>query len=100
MYYINKNRLIKTFIDLVKIPSPSWEEKDVIDYIIGYLNKIEVPYKKFKCNDSYNLLISIEGNSHIPWILFSAHTDTVVPCENVTPVISVDRITSDGSTIL
>ncbi len=100
MYTINREGLISLFTDLVKIPSPSWHEQKVIEYIENYFMKGGIKTKRFKCKDSFNLLATIPGKSQKPAILFSAHTDTVVPCENVNPVITDKRISSDGTTIL
>ena len=33
-------------------------------------------------------------------IIFSAHTDTVTPCDQITPIIHGNRISSDGTSIL
>ena len=96
----NKERLINYFMDLVKIPSPSWKEDGVLDYIINTVNGYKADVNKIKCGDSYNLLIRLNGNiTKIP-VLFSAHMDTVLPCENVNPVLTKNKITSDGTTIL
>ena len=99
---INRERLVEYFINLVKISSPSWKEEKVIEYIINVVNKYKngVEIKKYKCGESYNLLIRLSGNSGTMPVLFSAHMDTVIPCENVTPVISETKIISDGTTIL
>jgi len=100
MYKINEKRLIKTFTDLVKISSPSWKEKEVMDYIIKRLKALNIGYKKYKCDESFNLLAGVKGNSHRESILLSAHMDTVVPCENIKPLIDGKKIKSDGNTIL
>ena len=100
MYTVNKNRIIKTFTDLAKISSPSWQEHKVIEYLVNKLNKLHIPYKKYKCKDSFNLLISFPGNKKKTPILFSAHMDTVTPCDGVKPIVTDTKITSDGTTIL
>ncbi|MDY6932602.1 MAG: M20/M25/M40 family metallo-hydrolase [Spirochaetota bacterium] len=101
MYEVNWERLIKRFVDLVKIPSPSWDEGGVISYIIDVLEDLGIYYEKHKCNDSYNLLARLDGkdNMGLP-ILFVCHMDTVTPCENVKPIITATKISSDGTTIL
>ena len=99
-YKINKERLIKTFTDLVRIPSPSWGEHRVIDYIAARLEKSGAHCKKIKCEDSFNLYVSVKGNRIGKPVLFSAHTDTVNPCFNVTPSVTKTRISSAGDTIL
>ena len=49
MFGVNRKRLITSFVNLVKIPSPSWQEQKVVDYIIRKLKEIGVQYKKYKC---------------------------------------------------
>ncbi len=100
MYEINKKRLINTFTELVRIPSPSWHEKEVIEYITGYLKMLKIRYRKLKCGNSYNIYASTSGGGKGKTVLFSAHMDTVVPCENVEPLITDKRISSNGKTIL
>ena len=100
MIKINKKRLIKTFLDLVKIPSPSWHEKEVIQYIDSRLKKLNIKTKKTKCGTSYNLLARISGNPNFESIILSAHTDTVMPCNRVKPIIKNGIIYSEGKTIL
>jgi tripeptide aminopeptidase len=100
MFDINKKHLVKTFSELAKISSPSWKEDGVRDYIMRSLKSISVRLKKFSCGDSYNLLISMDGDKKRKPILFSAHMDTVTPCDRVTPVITDKKISSDGTTIL
>ena len=97
---INKERLINYFLDLVKISSPSWKEHGVLDYIVNIMSGYKADVKKYKCGDSYNLLIRLSGNTPKTPVLFSAHTDTVIPCESVKPILTKTKITSDGTTIL
>ena len=35
---MNKERLVNTFLDLVRIPSPSRNERRVADYILNFCN--------------------------------------------------------------
>ena len=100
MFRVNRKRLITTFVNLVKIPSPSWQEKKVIDYIIRKLKGIGVQYKKYKCGESYNILVRINGDKSRHPILFSCHMDTVIPCEYIKPIVTEVKISSDGNTIL
>ena len=100
MYKINKKRLVKTFVDLAKIPSPSWKEAAVADYIIEKLKPLKADCKLYPCGGSHNLLARIEGDKSRKPLLFSCHMDTVTPCENVVPVVTDTKITSDGTTIL
>ncbi|MBN1531900.1 MAG: M20/M25/M40 family metallo-hydrolase [Spirochaetes bacterium] len=100
MYRINRTRLINTFLDLVKIPSPSWDEDRVLHYISRRLKKLGIRHRALRCGDSHNLLVSLKGTLKCPCILFSAHMDTVTPCDRVVPVVTHTKITSNGTTIL
>lgn len=100
MYNINQKRLIDTFLDCVKIPSPSWKEDKIIEYIIKACEKLKIPTKKIPCGNSYNLLARLEGDPKRTPILLCCHTDTVHPCEKITPVIKNGRIYSDGTSVL
>lgn len=100
MMEINRERLISTFIDLVEIPSPSWNEERVIEYITKRLKSVNAEIKKFPCENSFNILARFKGNPDKKSILLSAHMDTVVPCDKIRPIIEKDKIKSDGTSIL
>ncbi len=91
---INRERLVKTFCDLVTIDSPSGEETAVADELIQRLTGLGVSVAR----DDYGNLIGGAGEgSHI---MLSAHMDTVEPGRGVSPSVEGDRIVSDGTTIL
>jgi len=91
---MNKS-LVKTFIDLVKIDSPSGEEKNVSDYVLYRLKK-NVKYVK---KDQYgNIFARIPGKGDP--IFLSGHLDTVEPGRNIKPVIKNECLYSSGNTIL
>ena len=99
-----ESEIVKTFIDLARIPSPSLSERDAMNYIRNYLKKINVPFrednagKKLKGN-SGNLIARI-GKGR-PAIMFVAHVDTVEDGKKaVKPIILNGIIRSDGTTIL
>lgn len=95
MISINEQRLIKTFLDLVKIDSPSGEEQEISKDIIKRLRVLGLGYKK----DSFgNILTGLKGQGKS--ILYLAHLDTVEPGRDVKPVIKNNIIRSDGSTVL
>ena len=103
---INKERLIKTFLELVRISSPSGEEKEVSEYIIKELECCGFKLSSDNAGSESggncdNLLASWMGpNCSGETLVFCCHMDCVVPCDNVTPVIKEDIITTDGSTVL
>lgn len=100
MYEINKEKLVKTFVELVEISSPSWHEKKVMDYVIKRFKALGGVCTTHKCGESHNLLIKISGDSKRNPILLSGHMDTVIPCENVKAVVTDTKISSDGKTVL
>ncbi len=73
----SKYSLIKTFIDLAEIPSPSLKEDKVADKIIEILKNINVKAQK----DSYGNVIArlaySKGYENVPSLLLSAHMDVV-----------------------
>jgi tripeptide aminopeptidase len=92
---LSKKEILHTFLDLVKIDSPSGEEQKVGDYIIKYLKKIKV--KAWR--DSYgNVIAKIPGYGQP--LLLNSHMDTVEPGQGVKPIIRGGVIKSDGKTVL
>ena len=100
MQQVNTRRVIDTFLELVKIPSPSWKEDNVIRYIEKKASEFGYASERSACRDSWNLLVRIPGDESMKPLLFAAHTDTVTPCEKVVPVETGTKITSDGTSIL
>lgn len=92
---INKNRLITTFMNLVKIDSPSGEEKAVAEEVA---RKLQVLGGKVEFDNFGNVIAKFKGRGEP--IMLSAHLDTVEPGRNIKPIINNDRIISDGTTIL
>lgn len=91
---IDRDRLVSTFTDLVRIDSPSGEEAAVADDLTGRLSSLGFTVSR----DAYgNLIASEPGDSPI---LLSAHMDTVEPGRGVNPIIDGDVIHTDGSTVL
>lgn len=97
-------RVVKTFIDLASISSPSKHEDQVRDYIVQKLqayglNVIEDDTATKIQGTSGNLICTIEGKQDLH-ILFDAHMDTVDPCEKVTVVQDGNYLRSDGTSVL
>lgn len=52
-------------------------------------------------SDTGNIIAFLPGKlENAPSIMFSAHMDTVTPCEVINPVVNSDRISTDGTSIL
>lgn len=92
---IEKNKILRTFLELVKIDSPSGNEKNVSLYIEEKLKKLNIQY----VIDNYgNVIANAPGRGDA--MLLSAHMDTVEPCHNICAKVKGDIITSAGDTIL
>ena len=92
------NRVIKTFLDLVKINSTSRNEAAVRDFLRAKIKRLGLRPAVDKKGNMHLTLNGALANG--PVILFNAHMDTVVPGNNIKPRIWRDRIISDGSTVL
>ena len=91
---IDRDRLVRTFTDLVRIDSPSGEEAAIADALTGRLTNLGFTVSR----DAYgNVIASESGDSPL---LLSAHMDTVEPGRGVNPLIDGDVIHTDGSTVL
>ena len=92
---IDRDRLVKTFCDLVRIDSPSGEEEAITAELTMRLKGLGFETEL----DSYGNLIAKKGEGENP-LLLSAHMDTVEPGRGIKPTVDGDRIDSDGTTIL
>lgn len=100
-FQIQQQRLIETFVELIKINSPSFSEKTVCNYITNLLQKCRCDTSIQDYGKSINLYGFKEGiNKDIPTIILSAHMDTVQPTEGLTYRIDEEKIKSTGNTIL
>ena len=91
---IDKERLVNSFCDLVRIDSPSDEEEEVAQHLAARLTNLGLMVER----DAHGNLIATEPGE-LP-LLLSAHMDTVEPGRGIIPVIKGDRIVSQGNTIL
>ncbi|MBI2415677.1 MAG: M20/M25/M40 family metallo-hydrolase [Candidatus Kerfeldbacteria bacterium] len=93
-------RLLKNFLRLVKISSPSGSEAVIRKVMITQLRQLGV---KITVDHAGNVIGRLAGYGQLksaPPYLLSAHLDTVQPCSKVKPVVRGSVIMSDGSTIL
>ena len=91
---INRDRLVKTFCELVRIDSPSGEEESVAAELQRRLQALGLTAMR----DDYGNLIAGDGGRDP--LLLSAHMDTVEPGRGIRPHVDGDRIFSDGTTVL
>ena len=91
---IDRDRLVKTFTDLVRIDSPSGEEAAIADVLTDRLTNLGFTVSR----DAYGNVIAGEPGDDP--VLLSAHMDTVEPGRGVNPILDGDIIHTDGSTVL
>ncbi len=103
---INRQRLAETFMNLVRIDSPSREEEAVARWI-------KRDFEAFKgCSAHFddsmeatgsqcgNLLIHVDGDIDAPALFFNAHMDTVEPGRGIIPQFDGSVFRTDGTTVL
>ena len=91
---LDRDRLVTTFCDIVRIDSPSGEEEEVAQDLARRLAALGFTIAR----DAHgNLLASEEGSDPL---MLSAHMDTVEPGRGINPRIVGDEVHTDGSTIL
>ncbi|MEN6372682.1 MAG: M20/M25/M40 family metallo-hydrolase [Armatimonadota bacterium] len=103
---INQERLVSTFLDLVKIDSLSKNERKVADYLrpkleaLGFEVKEDDAGSKINGNSGNLIATKIGGLEKGPRLFFSAHMDTVESNAGFEPIITDGVIHTDGNTIL
>lgn len=92
---VNQKRLVNTFLELVKIDSPSGYEKPMADEMEKRLKALGGNVYR---DEHDNLYAKFKGSGE-PF-LFNCHLDTVEPGRNIQPKVENDRIVSNGKTIV
>lgn len=103
---IRRERLKGLLLELVRISSLSRREREVALRLVEELKalgaEVEIDAAGEKVGgDVGNVIARIRGTvPAAPPLLLSAHMDTVVPGENVKPIVEGDVVRTDGSTVL
>src|SRR5436190_18279728 len=92
---INHDRLLATFLDLVRIDNPSGGEAIIAAHIRGLLEALGLVVEE---DAVHNLLARVPGDG-AP-LLLNAHMDSVAPCRGVRPVVAEGVVRSSGDTVL
>lgn len=106
MSKVNKERLVNEFIELVQVNSETKHEEEISKVLQEKLKALgldvyEDNSQQATGHGSGNLICTLKGNKPgVDPIYFTAHMDTVVPGQNIKPVIKDGIIRSDGTTIL
>lgn len=102
---INKDRVINTFFEYIKIDSETLNEGEMAQKLIEDMRALGMEVwtdnagEKIGSNGN-NVYGYLKGDLNLEPLLFSAHMDTVKPGINIEPVIKNDTIYSSGNTIL
>ena len=103
---INRERLLNTFVHLVSIDSPSYQERAMCDELKSRLLTLGLDLEEddtaeLTGSNSGNLIAKLPGTVDIPPILFCCHMDTVSPALGKRAIVHEDgSITSAGDTVL
>ena len=98
------HRIVNEFIELVKISSPSKNERAMADVLKKKL--VDLGFEVYEDNTGEkiggtagNIIAKLKGTIGRPLIL-SSHMDRVSGGDGICPIITDDKIVSDGNTIL
>ena len=103
---INRQCLEADLLDMIRISSPSKREGQMAKRLRATLEGLGVAVEEDDAGrrvggEVGNLLAKFPGTApNAPPLLLCAHMDTVVPCENVKPVVAGDVVKTDGTTVL
>lgn len=101
---INKQRMLKNFLEFVQIDSETRDEFNFMKHLVAYLESLGLSCYTdnagSKCDSNgSNIYVTIPGNDKDP-ILLSAHLDTVKPGLGIIPEVKGDIVVSKSDTIL
>ncbi|HET6497758.1 MAG TPA: M20/M25/M40 family metallo-hydrolase [Coriobacteriia bacterium] len=100
------DRLLESFLDLVRIDSPAGSEAALAAHCAHLLESLgcEVRFDDTTAvtgSDTGNLIAELAGTAPgAPTLLLSAHLDCVEPCRGVEPVVRDGVVRSAGDTVL
>ncbi len=102
---INKERLLSTFMEYVKISSESMNEGDMSKRLVKDLKSLGFDAYEDNAGEKVgstgnNVYAFIPGEIEKEPLLFSAHMDTVKPGVGIIPIIQDGYVKSQGNTIL
>ncbi|MEG0296388.1 MAG: M20/M25/M40 family metallo-hydrolase [Clostridium sp.] len=102
---INKERVLKRFLDYVQIDSESKQEKAFAERLVNDLRSIGLEVYQDSAHESIggstgNVIGRLKGNNDSEALLFSCHMDTVTPGKGIKPIVENGVIKTDGTTIL
>lgn len=102
MEQVKRDRLIELFLELAKIEALSMQEAPVNQYIQTFLKQLNLSVSEDDAGrssggNSGNLLVSVGNGGNF---VVLSHMDTARSTKDLKPIVTSDKITSDGTTIL
>ncbi len=103
MSVLSSEQVLTTFLEMVRINSPSGDEGAMREYLIGRLNALDIPST---VDAGGNLIADIPKHQcdHDSILVLSGHMDVVPPCQDIQPVVTGEGeervIASDNTTVL
>ena len=97
---IQKERLLQTFLTLLKINSYYPDEEEVMQVLRAKLTRVGMTFSE---DQARNLLGTWAGTGNMietEPVLLCAHVDTVRPTIGMEPIVRDGRVWSDGSSVL
>ncbi len=93
------------FLELVAVPSPSGEEREVADRVLGYLGDLGVAADEDDTGPRLgstmgNIYASLEPTTEGEPLFLCAHLDTVPPSDEIEPVVEEGIVRNRRDTIL
>ena len=97
---VDPERVLSTFLELVRIDSPSGHEQAIAERLLTLLQTLGVDAEIDATGNVVGRRAGNGAHADAAPLLFSAHMDTVQPGTGVKPVVEDGFVRSDGSTIL
>jgi len=97
--------IIENFLELVKTNVQSRNERAIADLLKQKLTDLDCEVTEDGVGqlingNTGNIIARLRGDDAVPAVLLSAHMDRVKKGDNIKPIVSENKITSDGNTIL
>jgi len=103
MIDVDSDRALGTFLDLVRIDSPTYAEREITERVSRELESLGLAVFNDRTgkDGAGNLHARLPGTrADLAPLLLCAHTDTVEPGRGVSPVVRDGVVRTDGRTVL
>jgi tripeptide aminopeptidase len=99
--FINEERLVRTFTDLLQVNSPSFGERELGDLLRARLEEAGCTVRFQDYGESFNLMALRKGrDGGRPVLMLSGHMDTIEPTEGIVFSNRDGMIMTTGKTVL